>query len=192
MQPSDQNRNDRETRLARQQEMITRVLTWLREEGSEAEDRTNLHGAARYFAAVKFKTKTTKQEEAFHILFPTNRLDCLTITMIIAMDEQGQKSYESLGKTQEGILIQNKFFYDLKLALLQMNVLFSLKKNIRQLQTVQVDKDIYFDGLTKDSLFNAIYTVFNAIEIARTKNYQFRDVILPSKAGETDDNEDLK
>jgi hypothetical protein len=74
-----------------------------------------------------------------------------------------------------------------------MNVIFTLKKNIRQLQSVKVDKDVYFDGLTKDAFFNAIYTVLNAIEIAKTKLlYQFRDLVLPSKAGRTDDSEDLK
>ncbi len=72
-----------------------------------------------------------------------------------------------------------------------MNVIFALRKNIRQLQTIEVNKDIYFDGLTKDSFFNAVYCV-NSIEIARTKTYQFRDLVLPSKAGKTEDSEDLK
>jgi hypothetical protein len=51
----------------------------------------------------KDQTEETREEEAFHILFPKNRLDCLTITVIIAMVEQGRKSYESLGRSQEGI-----------------------------------------------------------------------------------------
>jgi hypothetical protein len=199
MQAGNSNNSDGDRRHAKQQEMITKVVTWLKEEGREPEERTDLHGDARYFALVRIKkakkkdqSEETREEEAFHMLFPKNRLDCLTITVIIAMDEQGRKSYESFGRSQEGILEKNRFYYNLKLALLQMNVIFALKKNIRQIQSVEVDYDVYFDGLTKDAFFSAIYTVLNAIEIAKTKLYQFRDLVMPSKAGRTDDSEDLK
>jgi len=93
--------------------------------------------------------------------------------VIIAMDEQSRKSYESLGRSQEGILEKNRFYYNLKLALLQMNVIFALKKNIRQIQSVEVDKDAYFDGLTKDAFFSAIYTVLNAIEMLKRNFISF-------------------
>jgi hypothetical protein len=49
------NNRDRDRRLVKQQEMITMVVTWLKEEGMEPEERTDLHGDARYFAAVRTK-----------------------------------------------------------------------------------------------------------------------------------------
>ncbi len=179
--------------------MITKVVTWLKEEGMEPEERTDLHGDARYFAVVRIKkakkkdqAEETREEEAFQMLFPKNRLDCLTITVIIVMDEQGRKSYESLGRSQEGILEKNRFYYNLKLALLQMNVIFALKKIFDRYNLSRLIRMYHFDGLTKDAFFSAIYTVLNAIEIAKTKLHQFRDLVLPSKAGRTDDSEDLK
>ena len=81
-----------------------------------------------------------------------------------------------------GILEQNRFYFDLELTLLQMNVYFIIKKNIRELQSLEISKVIFFDGLTKDTLFNTINTVRNAIEIARIKTGQLRDSVLSSKA----------
>jgi hypothetical protein len=104
------------------------------------------------------------------------------------LDLQSQKSYASLAAKPNGILEQNRFYFDLELALLQMNVYFIIKKNIRELQSLEISKVVFFDGLTKDTLFNTINTVNNSIEIARIKTCQIRDSVLSSKASLADDN----
>jgi len=104
------------------------------------------------------------------------------------LDLQSQKSYASLAAKPNGILEQNRFYFDLELALLQMNVYFIIKKNIRELQSLEISKVVFFDGLTKDTLFNTINTVNNSIEIARIKTCQIRDSVLSSKASRADDN----
>jgi hypothetical protein len=71
-----------------------------------------------------------------------------------------------------GILEQNRFYFDLELALLQMNVYFIIKKHMRKLQSLEISKVLFFDGLTKDRLFNTINSVRNSIEIARIKSGQ--------------------
>jgi hypothetical protein len=93
-----------------------------------------------------------------------------------------------LAAKPNGILEQNRFYFDLELALLQMNVYFIIKKNIRELQSLEISKVVFFDGLTKDTLFNTINTVNNSIEIARIKTCQIRDSVLSSKASRADDN----
>ena len=55
-------------------------------------------------------------------------------------------------KTNE-ILEQNRFYFDLELALLQMNVYFVINKNMRELQSLGISKVLFFDGLTKDTHF---------------------------------------
>ncbi|HEX5978970.1 MAG TPA: DUF2299 family protein, partial [Nitrososphaeraceae archaeon] len=62
------------------------------------------------------------------------------------------------------------------------------KKNIRELQSLEISKVVFFDGLTKDTLFNTINTVNNSIEIARIKTYQIRGSVLSSKTSRADDN----
>jgi hypothetical protein len=200
VQADNSKNSDKEKQLAKQKETIKKVIGWLREEGLEPQEITHLRKDARYYGVVisneaeKTEQREKQRREAFHILFPINRLDSLSISEIIILDLQSQKSYASLASTPNGILEQNRFYFDLQLALLQMNVYFIIKKNIRQLQSLEISKVIFFDGLTKDTLFNTINTVHNSVEIARIKTGQLRDSVLFSKAGrvEDDDNNHLK
>jgi hypothetical protein len=131
------------------------------------------------------------RREAFHILFPINRLDTLRISEIIIFDLKTQKSYASLAAKMNGILEQNRFYFDLELALLQMNVYFIIKKNMRELQSLEISKVLFFDGLTKDRLFNTINSVRNSIEIARIKTGQLLDSVVYANTSLYDD-KDLK
>jgi hypothetical protein len=89
-----------------------------------------------------------------------------------------------LAAKTNGILEQNRFNFDLELALLQMNVYFIIKKNMRELQSLEISKVLFFDGLTKDGLFNTIKTVRNSIEIARIKTAQLRDSVVYANTSE--------
>ncbi len=198
MQADGSKNSDKEKQLANQEDTIKKVINWLREEGLEPQEITHLRKDASYYAVVVISSneaeKTEQGEkqrrEAFHILFPVDRLDSLSISEIIILDLQSQKSYASLADSQNGILEQNIFYFDLKLALIQMNVYFIIKKNIRELQSLEISKVVFFDGLTKDTLFNTIKTVHDSIEIARIKTGQLRDKVLPSKANRVEDNGD--
>jgi hypothetical protein len=63
---------------------------------------------------------------------------------------------------------------------------------MRELQSLEISKVVSFDGLTKDTLFNTINTVHNAIEISRIKIGQLRDSVLSSKASRADHKNDMK
>jgi hypothetical protein len=73
-----------------------------------------------------------------------------------------------------------------------MNVMFNLESGIRRLQSIEVVRPIYFDGLTEDKFFNTVYAVRHGIEIAKIKLGQLRDTILPHHAGQDSDDEILK
>ena len=198
MQADSRSNGDKEKQLADQRDTINKVVRWLIVEGLEPQQITQLRKDACYYGVVISNEgeKTTEQREkerreAFHILFPVDRLDSLIISEIIIFDLKSQKSYASLATKTNGILEQNRFYSDLELVLHQMNVNFMIKKNIRELQSLEISKIIFFDGLTKDILFNTINTVRNSIEIARIKTDQLRDSVLSSKASRTDDNEDV-
>jgi hypothetical protein len=198
VQADSRSNSDKEKQLADQRDTINKVVGWLIEEGLEPQEITQLRKDACYYGVVisNEAEKTPEQREkerreAFHILFPVDRLDSLIISEIIIFDLKSQKSYASLATKTNGILEQNRFYSDLELVLHQMNVNFMIKKNIRELQSLEISKIIFFDGLTKDILFNTINTVRNSIEIARIKTGQLRDSVLSSKASRTDDNEDV-
>jgi hypothetical protein len=198
---ADNGKNtDKEKQLANQRDTIQKVIDWLREEGLEPQEITHLRKDARYYGVVVISNeaeKTAKQREkqrreTFHILFPIDRLDSLSISEIIILDLQSQKAYASLAAKPNGILEQNRFYFDLERALLQMNVYFTIKKNMQELKSLEISKVIFFDGLTKDTLFDTINTVHNSIEIVRIKTAQLRDSVLSSKPRRADDNNDLK
>jgi hypothetical protein len=178
--------NDKQRRLANQEDAIKKVIDWLREEGLESQEITHLRRDARYYGVIisNEAEKTEQIEEqrrtAFHVFFPVERLDSLSISEIIIFDLQTQKAYSSLAAKTNGILEQNRFYSELKLALLQLNVCFIFKKNVRELLSLEVSKVLFFDGLTKDTLFNTIHKVHNSIEIARTKTSFLRDSVLSS------------
>ena len=198
MQADNGKNSDKEKQLANQRDTIKKVIDWLREEGLEPQEITHLRKDACYYGVVisneaeKEEQGENQRQEAFHILFSIDRLDSLSISEIIILDLQSQKSYASLAAKPNGILEQNRFYFDLELALLQMNVYFIIKKNMRELQSLEISKVVFFDGLTKDTLFNTINTVRNSIKIARIKTGHLRDSVLSSKASRADDNNDLK
>ncbi len=198
MKPDNGKNRDKEKQLANQRDTIKKVVDWLIEEGLEPQEITHLRKDACYYGVVisdeAEKTEQSEKErrKAFHILFPIDRLDSLSISEIIILDLQSQKSYASLAAKTNGILEQNRFYFDLELALLQMNVYFVINKNMRELQSLEISKVVFFDALTKDRLFNTINTVHNSIEISRIKTSQLRDSVLFSKASRADDNNDLK
>jgi hypothetical protein len=66
-----------------------------------------------------------------------------------------------LAAKTNGIFEQNRFYFDLKLALLQLSGYFLIKKSMRELQSLGISKVVFFDGLTKDTLFKII----NAVQI---------------------------
>jgi hypothetical protein len=198
VQADNGKNSDKEKQLANQRDTIKKVIDWLREEGLEPQEITHLRKDACYNGVVisneaeKEEQGENQRREASHILFPIDRLDSLSISEIIILDLQSQKSYASLAAKPNRILEQNRFYFDLKLALLQMNVYFIIKKIMRELQSLEISKVIFFDGLTKDTLFNTINTVRNSIKIARIKTGHLRDSVLSSKASRADDNNDLK
>lgn len=180
--------SDKEKKLATQLDTIKKVMNWLREEGLEPREITHLRKDARYYGVV-ISTEVeredqidTQRQRAFHILFPIERLDSLRISEIIIFDLKTQKAYSSLAAKMNGILEQNMFYSELTLTLLQLNVYFLMKKNIRELQSLEIFKVLFFDGLTKDTLFNTINKVHNSIEIARIKTGLLRDSVLSSEA----------
>jgi hypothetical protein len=114
-----------------------------------------------YGVVITDETKQTdlgekQKREAIHILFPIDRLDSLRVSEIIIFDLRSQKSYASLAAKTNGIFEQNTFYFDLMLALLQINVYFLIKKSMRELQFLEISKVVFFNGLTKDILFKLL------------------------------------
>lgn len=184
---------DTEKQLANQLDTIKRVINWLREEALEPHEITHLRKDSRYYGVIitdegeKVEQNERQRRKAIHILFPIERPDSLSISEIIIFDLQTQKAYSSLATKTKGILEQDRFYSELKLALLQMNVHFLIKKGMRDLQSLEVSRVIFFDGLTKNTLFNTMNIVHDSIEIARIKTRTLQESVLSSEAPAADE-----
>jgi hypothetical protein len=190
---------DEANRHLKQQEMIDKVVKWLREIGYNPEDQTHRYKTTNYYGSIITKegkladTGERVSQEGFNVYFTKDKPDSVTILEAITLSRRDQDAYKSLAATHDGILQQNAFYFDLQLALLQKNVMFIMHGGVRELKSLEVFKGIYFDGLTKDRFAETYMTVNTAVQIARIKLRQLRDRILPSQAGQTgDDSGDLK
>lgn len=161
-------------KLSQQQEIIERVVNWIKEEGYDPIEVTHLNKNANYFATIKVSEK-----KGFNIVFPSKNLDSLLIIAILRLKKDFQIEYMALQR-----LDKNRLFFDIKIALLQMNVHFDIRDGVESINIFEVKKVIYFDGLTKDKLFDTIYSVGNSVEIIKVKLGQFRDSLFPSMAGQ--------
>lgn len=189
---------DKDRRLANQYNKIRKVIDWLRDEGLEPQDITSLRKDAHYYGVVisketdKIQQGEKRGREAFHVLFPIDRPDSLTISQVIILDLLSQKAYASLANKTNGILDQNRFYFELEQALLEKNVSFTIKKNRRELKSFEISKVISFDLLTKDMFFDSIKTIRNSIEIVRRKTSELPDSVLSSKESLRDESNILK
>jgi hypothetical protein len=99
MHVNDRENIDKEKQLANQLDTVKNVISWLREEGLEPQEITHLRKDACYYGVVianeaeKGEQIERPRRKAFHILFPIERLDSLSISQIIILDLQTQKAY---------------------------------------------------------------------------------------------------
>jgi len=154
-------------------ETIEKVVKWLKGDGYEPEQVKHPHPDTTFFAKVKISERSS-----FHVGFSATKPDHVLISEMIELKEDDQKLYASLPAVE-----QNRFFFDIELALIQKNVMYDLEDGIRSLRSIEVFKPIYFDGLTKDKFFDTIYAVHYATRIAKIKLGQLRDRLLPDQAG---------
>jgi hypothetical protein len=91
---------------------------------------------------------------------------------LIVSGKVGLQVYEQ--DIQELAKIKRDSLYDLETVFLQMNLDFNVDttgssdKDI-SISDIQIQKTIFFDGLTKDRLFDVMVSIFNCMNVVRMK-----------------------
>ena len=107
VEPDNYKNNEKEKQLAKRRDAIKKVIDWLIEEGLEPQEITHLRKDACYYGVViSDEAEKTDQHEkqrrkVFHIHFPIDRPDSLSISEIFILDLQSQKSYAALADKNE-------------------------------------------------------------------------------------------
>jgi|SRR5215469_4693223 len=120
-----------------------------------------------------FTIKYSENETAY-VIMRKDRKDSITVYTRSDFSPLDQKEFSNLspGKKRE--------FIDVICAsLLNLNLHFRFHPDPEQMQYLEIKKDIFFDGLTKDRLFEVIDRVLSSMQLAHMSYFKY----LPNPNG---------
>ena len=69
--------------------------------------------------------------------------------------------------------MKREFLYDIEMFFIQMNLDYVLSSSSKDgeftVKDIKLQKTIYFDGLTKDRLFDIMSSIFNCLKLLKAK-----------------------
>jgi len=136
------------------------VKDWLEEEGLAIEYLDD--------EDTDVKCVVTKDNIILNIGFLKASKDSLIVS-----GKVGPQLYQQ--DMQESTKIKRDSLYDLEIVFLQMNLDFTIdtsgSSSVEEIaiSDIQIQKTIFFDGLSKDRLFDAMVSIFNCIDVVRMK-----------------------
>lgn len=140
----------------KKKEIIQNVNNWLEEEEE------------RYAFGIIYDPKTDlnisisfDEYTGCNVILTKNNSLLLIVTEV-TFSEQDKKIFAHLKKENKLVFIQ-----ELGYSLSQVNVQYSIYPDYENMEYIQIRHIIYFDGLTKNSLFHGISEVIRAIGLAR-------------------------
>jgi hypothetical protein len=140
------------------EEVANQVRRWIIEEGVPVNDFSD--------DQTDFHFVITRGSTVVNIGFHKTSIDSLIVLGGFHFAPQEQSVFRYT-KTKREML------YDLEISFLHMNLDFILNINNEQqefsIEDIKLQKTIYFDGLTKDKLFDVMSAIFNCLKALRLK-----------------------
>jgi hypothetical protein len=135
-------------------DIMQNVINWLEEEryafGIIYDPQTDLN------ISISFNEYT-----GCNVVLTKNDSPLLIVTEV-TFSEEDKKTFAHLKKENKLVFIQ-----ELGYSLSRVNVQYSIYPNSENMEYIHIGHIIYFDGLTKNSLFRGISEVIRAVELAR-------------------------
>ena len=149
------------------QEVIEKITRWLSEEGHFIQ-RTTKTGF-QYFGSVPIPATEDHDEDVFHVSISNSSNDQIWVEKESGFSRVDRTTFSNLSNHE-----QNRFLSSLKKELHRANVAFNISENMT---TVHFKKIIFFDGLSKTALFDAIFAVFSASGVSDIVYSEYSDKI---------------
>jgi hypothetical protein len=134
------------------------IKQWLVEEEYEIQPHTD--------PDTSFNYKIIKSNIQLHVGQHNKSKDNIMIKGVIAFKEDEQAMLRYL-KTKRELL------YDLEIIFTLANIEFSVKPNVTTeeftIEDIQLTKIIYYDGLTKQTFYDALLSIFNCLKLLISK-----------------------
>jgi len=141
-------------------EVAHMVKDWLEEEGLTTEYLDD--------EDTDVNCVVIKDNIILNVSFLKAAKDSLIISGKVAIQPRYQEDVQESTKLERGSL------YDLEIVFLQMNMDFAIDNasSVRDdisISDIQIQKTVFFDGLSKDRLFDIMVSIFNCINVVRMK-----------------------
>ena len=137
-----------------------KISQWIQDEGFELLPEEHPNDFA-------LKIKYSENETAY-VIMRKDRKDSITVYTRSDFSPLDQKAFSNLssGKKREFIDV-------ISASLLNLNLHFRFHPNPEQMQSLEIKKDIFFDGLTKDRLFEVIDRVLSSMQLAHMAYFKY-------------------
>jgi hypothetical protein len=135
-------------------EIISNITDWLREEGIAFELKSSPY--LDFDLEVEYQTKRYA-----HIIMDKNKKDSIAIFVRIEFSELDKKAFVKLDENTK-----KEFLIALSSSLCNMNLPHSVHPQADKMEYLHIEKRIFFDGLSKDRLFDILDRVFNGMGLA--------------------------
>jgi hypothetical protein len=139
-------------------EVIEKIKKWLSEESFQFKEIQS--------AYAEFQIDL--QNPNLSIILNSNKTDSLDFATYSSFSEEDKKAFAALKNKDKKIEI----LLDLQRSLIEINVGYQLIPDMENLETVMMNKKIYFDGLTKDRFIDTIGTIQRGIFLMSLVHYQ--------------------
>lgn len=140
------------------EDVAKQVKRWIIEEGLPVEDFPD--------DKIDFNFVITRGTTKINIGFHKTSIDSIIVAGNLHFEEYEQSMIRNM-KTKREML------YDLEMVFLQMKLDFILNITTKNqeftIEDIKLQKTIYFDGLTKDKLFDVISAIFNSLKVIGLK-----------------------
>jgi hypothetical protein len=139
-------------------EVANVIKEWLVEEGLPVEDFEDENTDINY---------ATKQGGVkINIGFHKRSKNSLIVMGGVHLETQEQEMFRYTK-------VKREFLYDIEMFFIQMNLDYVLSSSSKDgeftVKDIKLQKTIYFDGLTKDRLFDIMSSIFNCLKLLKAK-----------------------
>jgi hypothetical protein len=138
------------------------ILDWLKPEGWNIKI---LNQPNTYFTCFVSQSK----DSGFFVIIENviNRVDIMTKIRFSEEDREWYRLNED----------KHKFWLELKPNLMHMGIMTLVTPDLDNLESVELSKTVYFDGLTQNEFFDAIFAVTDALALCNLIWRKFTDSI---------------
>src|SRR5215469_16949563 len=148
-------------------QVSSKISQWIQDEGFP------LLPEEDPYTDFAFKIIYSENETAY-VIMRKDRKDSITVYTRSDFSPLDQKAFSNLSSSKK-----REFIDAVSASLFNLNLHFRFHSKPERIQSLEIKKDIFFDGLSKDRLFEVIDRVLSSMQLAHMSYFKY----LPNPDG---------